>query len=910
MRTFLSRVLVAFAVVAIAGGSFDVALAAKRDKDKEKQAPAPTGPARRAFIVGVQRYSDGNIQQLSRTINDANDFAQDLQDAGFDKKNVKVVTDIKAKDAFDKEFDAFLATVQPGDDVVFYFSGHGFGVESEQTNYLLFAGLKSPFAYAQSKMSDDEKRNADIVRLRVSSYLDAYQQEEIPRSGVTVNDIQTKIAAKQPRTAFLILDACRSLVQADARDDTVRQHRGPDSGSRLVQARDVPKGFVLVFSASFGEQAIESFGRYDRRRNSLFTEVLRSEMQRPGQTSVDLAKRVKLMVRSIANKEGQQQEPEFVQNTANSDDFYFVPSIGNERFQISQDQCNGAQEDWDQIKSLRKRELFERHRRRFDGCATAELARRTLVELSLTADDVPDLPTAVADRPIADCDRFAADELDRARPPEVPGVAFDKIDAESAITACNKATADNPRIVRFLFNLGRAYQKLAARPGVDADERNAALRKAVGAYDDASKRGYVSALTTLAVMEENGEGTDVNQQDAANLLKRAAQQGHPLAMYNLALHYRDGIGAINRDLVQAYEWFAKSAESGFVSAMVELGDALRYGRGLNKKNPRRAVEWYQRAADAGSARAKLRLGQIYFAGSGDVQEDSNNIAPDYTLALLWFGRVAETGDSAAQYYLANIMELGLGLANQQPEIAERYWRLAAYGGDRTAQVEFAERLRDGFVLIKPENGPREGVTLLQRAMSQGSPRAALLLAEIYRKGDLDQQVDSLLAMKLAYQAISLAAQADPTTPEGNPFYEIAAGHLLAEMAKNGEAVDTTGRPRLTADEVDRLGRYYGQVDPEAKQVKIRRLEIPIGCGGGWSIRKKIWVWDWGRTESPTEPQFRNLERETGCSDNDVMRATLIDVFQQAKKNKVPFADLVDQRIKTAKAYFDNKGAHN
>src|ERR1700704_5425413 len=113
------------------------------------------------------------------------------------------------------------------------------------------------------------------------------------------------------------------------------------------------------------------------------------------------------------------------------------------------------------------------------------------------------------------------------------------------------------------------------------------------------------------------------------------------------MHYKEGTGAINRDLVQAYEWFAKSAESGFVSAMVELGDALRYGRGLTRKNPRRGVEWFQRAADAGSARAKVRLGQVYFSGSGDVREDSNNIAPDYSLALLWFGRVAESGDSMA-----------------------------------------------------------------------------------------------------------------------------------------------------------------------------------------------------------------------------------------------------------------------
>ena len=60
------------------------------------------------------------------------------------------------------------------------------------------------------------------------------------------------------------------------------------------------------------------------------------------------------------------------------------------------------------------------------------------------------------------------------------------------------------------------------------------------------------------------------------------------------------------------------------------------------------------------------------------------------------------------------------------------------------------------------------------------------------------------------------------------------------------------------------------------------------------------MWDWGRAEAPTEAQFRTLERQTRCNDNSVLRRTLVDVFEQAKKSNVPFADLIDQKIKTAK----------
>ncbi len=151
---------------------------------------------RRAFLVGIERYSDGFIQRLDRTVNDAKDLAKDLEEVGFDKKNIKVVTDLKNRDAFEKEFSAFLKTVESGDTVFFFFSGHGFGVEADQTNYLLFTDLKSPFTFTKSQLTDQERKNADIVRLRIPNYLDAYQQNEIP-NGISATEVQRRLAEQQ-----------------------------------------------------------------------------------------------------------------------------------------------------------------------------------------------------------------------------------------------------------------------------------------------------------------------------------------------------------------------------------------------------------------------------------------------------------------------------------------------------------------------------------------------------------------------------------------------------------------------------------------------------------------------------------------------------------------------------------------
>src|SRR5262249_54171360 len=316
---------------------------------------------------------------------------------------------------------------------------------------------------------------------------------------------------------------------------------------------------------------------------------------------------------------------------------------------------------------------------------TAELARRALATLALSSDD-PIEVTLTTNKAISECDRLAASVLDGARPPEVPGVLPGKLDPDAAIPVCSKAVTDNRGVVRYLFNLGGAYQALAMRPGIAENERRRALDSAKLAYDDDAQRGYISALNDLAVLNE----LDRNYEQAIDLFKRAAQQNHPLAMYNLGLHYRDGIG-VPRDVGQAAEWFARAAGAGLVSAMIENGLALATGRGqpAGGQNPRRAVEWLQRAADAGSLRAVYLLGFIYENGRS-TNKETTRVNRDPELALLWYGRAAEAGDTDSQVRVAQIMEEGRGLPSPQPEIAERYWRLAARAGDAFAQVQFAD----------------------------------------------------------------------------------------------------------------------------------------------------------------------------------------------------------------------------
>jgi TPR repeat protein len=865
---------------------------------------AANAQTRRAFVLGEQRYSDHMIPSLERSDADASDIAADLEQVGFDKKNITLATELRAKSDFDKRFAAFLSTVKEGDVVFFYYSGHGLGVEANNTNYLLLGDIKSLYSYTRDQLIEADRRRDDIIQLKMSSFEGPYETDEIAKNGVSVADLMASIADKKPKIAVLMLDACRSLIETTADEREVK--RSATSGSRLLPTKDLAAGSIVVFSASFGETAIESFGFSDHRRNSLFTEVVRSELQRPGQTLIELAQRLSRMVRAFALSGGRQQEPEFFENLGVSDNFALVDSVGGERFPFTQQQCEGAQVDWEEISQQPEREALERHRRRFHDCPTAELARRALVSL-IGSSEVATPTIAAGAKPIDDCDRLAASDSDPARPPEVPGVPLDKIDFDAAIAACEKSIQRNARVPRFLFNLGRAKFAAANAVRLDDPTRKPLITDARAAYNDAVNRGYVAALYDLARLSDYTDATDQDQDRANDLLKKAANQEFPPAMYELGRRYSDGSFGLQRDLSEAYRWMVKAAESGSVPAMVQTAQALFYGQGV-AQNPRRAVEWAERAADAGSDAAKFNLGWYYYYGSrlknsaGDVIP--NSVQSDYSQALLWWGRAAEDNNSDAQFNLAYMMERGLGLPNPQPEIAERYYRLAAHGGDEDAELELARRLRAGRMLVKPENGANEAMDLLNRALSHGSARAADMLAEIYRDGELDQPKDPLLAMKYAFLAIKLSTLADPTKKDGNPFWEIGGGILLAEMAVNGQAVDVNDRALLNPDEIDRLQRFYGTVDPATRKVKTRMLSVPF-CGGAFPER--VWVWDWGRSESPTEPQFRSLERETRCYDNDILRRTLSASFDAARKAKVPFADLINQQILSAQAQQQSQG---
>ena len=112
-------------------------------------------------------------------------------------------------------------------------------------------------------------------------------------------------------------------------------------------------------------------------------------------------------------------------------------------------------------------------------------------------------------------------------------MALDKIDFDAATAACEKSIQRNARIVRFLFNLGRAKFAAANAVRLDDPTRKPLIADARAAYNDAANRGYVAALYSLATLSDYTDADEEEQARANELLLKAANQEFPLAMYEL-----------------------------------------------------------------------------------------------------------------------------------------------------------------------------------------------------------------------------------------------------------------------------------------------------------------------------------------------------------------------------------------
>lgn len=146
----------------------------------------------------------------------------------------------------------------------------------------------------------------------------------------------------------------------------------------------------------------------------------------------------------------------------------------------------------------------------------------------------------------------------------------------------------------------------------------------------------------------DGDANRISEQELS-LLRRAAENGHVEAQWQLGLMYADG-DAVKLDYVQAAAWIRRAAEQGFVRAQSVLGWLFANGLGV-RQNSEEAGRWYRTAAEQGSAKDQYMVATMYRFGRYGVEKDLAEM-------LRWYQAAADQGFAPAQYALGKLLVEG------------------------------------------------------------------------------------------------------------------------------------------------------------------------------------------------------------------------------------------------------------
>ncbi len=245
----------------------------------------PAHAARLALVIGNDQYT--NIERLKNARNDAKLISGVLKQAGFE---VTLIND-QSLDQFWNAIDTFKGRINKGDEVVFYFAGHGVQIGADQ--------------------------------LLLPTDIKARSEAELKRRGVSLVDVQD--ALKDARVAVLLIDACRD-------NPFPKQGTRSLGGTRGLSPPEPSNGQVIMMSAGRNQKALDTVPGQNV-ANGLFTWELAQLLQTPGLEVRQALEQVRVRVDEQAKRANHEQRPSMVSDLIGN--FFFIAPRANVTIQVS-----------------------------------------------------------------------------------------------------------------------------------------------------------------------------------------------------------------------------------------------------------------------------------------------------------------------------------------------------------------------------------------------------------------------------------------------------------------------------------------------------------------------------------------------------------------------------------------------
>ena len=233
-------------------------------------------PKRFALVIGNDSYR--TVEPLKNARNDARAFAQTMRDAKFEV----IAQDDLSREQFWGVIDKVKGRMNKGDELVFYFAGHGVQIGANQ--YLLPVDIPVP----------DSDRQVERSAIPLVEVLESFSEA---------------------RVSVFVIDACRD-------NPFPKRSTRSIGGTRGLSRPEPTTGQIVILSAGRDQKALDSVpGRSSQ--NGLFTHEL-IQVIRNGNPEVRNAfEIVKERVDDIARKVNHQQRPAVSHDLRGN--FFFYP---------------------------------------------------------------------------------------------------------------------------------------------------------------------------------------------------------------------------------------------------------------------------------------------------------------------------------------------------------------------------------------------------------------------------------------------------------------------------------------------------------------------------------------------------------------------------------------------------------
>ena len=239
----------------------------------------PVQAKRIALVMGNDNYT--SVSKLQKAGNDATAMARELKAAGF---TVQLHRDLNYLGMV-KAVETFTNGITGGDEVVVFFAGHG--VQIKNGSYLL------------------------------PTDIEANSESQVEKTAYELLALTDKISEAKPAFSLVMVDACR---------DNPLKSKGRNIGNaRGLSAIEPPKGQMVVYSASRGQQALDRLSDKDPNPNGVFTREFITQMKKPGVRIEDIMRSVQDSVETLAKSVSHEQRPA-VYNEARGNFYFFGPT--------------------------------------------------------------------------------------------------------------------------------------------------------------------------------------------------------------------------------------------------------------------------------------------------------------------------------------------------------------------------------------------------------------------------------------------------------------------------------------------------------------------------------------------------------------------------------------------------------